>query len=323
MSGLTDKLSLQDRAFHLLKTMIDDGRLAPGEKLLEAHVSKAFGISRSPARHALRRLCEQKLIQAGQGRGYTVAGHADAPRAAQHATLATIKIPPVARWESMYDQLEQAICTSALFSAVRIIEDRVATHFNVSRTVVREVLARMHSVGLVNKDALGRWIAAQVTPEKTHHLYEIRWLLEPQALLQAAPRVTESILRQARETVVQSLDGFPREGFDTDVVENDLHVRLLSFCPNVEILQVLARTRILFVPTRYLFDPVLHIPLSLIEDALKEHLHIYDLLLRRQTPAAAEALRTHLQRADDRWLRRFNSAEHLTNGAIPPYLMPL
>lgn len=313
---------MQDRAFQLLKTMIDDGRLSPGEKLLEAHVSKAFGISRSPARYALRKLCEQQLIREVQGRGYEVAGKRDVQRVPQHAMLDEIKIPAVARWEGMYNQLEQTICTSVIFNSVRIIEERVAEHFHVSRTVVRDVLARMHSVGLVSKETSGRWIAPQVTPEKTRHLYEIRWLLEPQALLQAAPRVPESYLRQARERVVQSLDGFPREGFDTDVVENDLHVTLLSYCPNVEIIQVLARTRILFVPTRYLFDPVLHIPVSLIEDALKEHLCIYDLLLSHQPQAAAEALRSHLQQADERWLKRFSS-ELQPELQIPDYLIPL
>ena len=37
-----------------------------------------------------------------------------------------------------------------------------------------------------------------------------------------------------------------------------------------------------FVPTRYLFAPGLHIPLSLTEDALEEHFEIYNLLLNGQ-----------------------------------------
>ncbi len=323
MSELTDKHSIQQRAYQLLKSMIDDGRLAPGERLLEAHVAKAFGISRSPARHALNKLCEQQLIHEVQGRGYAVAGERGDRALPQRATLDEIKIPAIARWESMYGQLEQALCASIIFSSVRIIEERVAEHFSVSRTVVRDVLARMHSVGMVTKDAPGRWIAPQVTPERTHHLYEMRWLLEPQALLQAAPRVPRRHLQQARDTLLQSLGGFPRDGFDMDVIETDLHDTLLSYGPNKEILQALARTRILFVPTRYLFDPVLHIPLSLIEDALKEHLHIYDLLLNGENQAAADTLRLHLQRADDRWLQRFNSAFDLPGVQIPAYLIAL
>ena len=54
--AIAGKNSIQDRAYARLKAMIDEGRLLAGERLLEAQVAKAFGISRSPARHALRLL---------------------------------------------------------------------------------------------------------------------------------------------------------------------------------------------------------------------------------------------------------------------------
>ncbi len=321
------RYSIQERAYLLLKGMIDAGRLTPGERLLEAQVAKAFGISRSPARHALKQLCMENLIRESAGRGYEVVGLPREPRqlgkpgpAMRRAVLETVKIQSVPQWERMYGQLERELCTRMIFSSVRIVEERLAEHFGVSRTVVRDVLARMHSVGLVAKDALGGWIAPQVTPDKTHHLYELRWLLEPQALLQAAPHVPAEYLEHARRTVLEALDGFPRENFDTDVVENDLHVRLLSHCPNEEILHALARTRVLFVPTRYLFDPVLHIPLVLIEDALREHARIYELLLAGQATKAAQALHDHLKQADDRWLQRFHGAQSMRQDAMPSYL---
>ncbi len=66
----------------------------------------------------------------------------------------------------------------------------------------------------------------------------------------------------------------------------------------------------LFVPTRYLFDPVLHILLRLIEAALGEHLEIYRLLLEDPAGGAPpRTLRAHLRRADDRWLKRFQGSE--------------
>ena len=239
----------------------------------------------------------------------------------RRAVLDAVKIAAMPQWERMYGQLEQELCAGMIFSSVRIVEERVAEHYGVSRTVVRDVLARMHSVGLVTKDSLGRWIAPQVTPAKTHHLYELRWLLEPQALRQAAPHVPTAYLERGRATVSNALKGFPQEGFDTDVVENDLHVTLLGHCPNEEILHSLARTRVLFVPTRYLLDPVLHIPLALIEDALHEHIAIYDLLLDRRVDEAAQALFDHLKNADDRWLKRFESTAKKRQPALPPYLL--
>lgn len=322
-SAVLDKQSIQGRAYQLLKDMIGEGRLRAGEKLLEAEVAKAFGISRSPARHALRMLCQEKLIRESTGRGYEVAGRRTGQMVGLpcRAVLDNVQILSVPQWERMYGQLERELCTQMIFSSVRIVEERVAEYFGVSRTVVRDVLARMHSVGLVSKDSLGRWVAAKVTPDKTHHMYELRWMLEPEALRQAAAHVPASYLESARTTAADALDGFPREGFDTDVVEHDLHVTLLSHCPNEEILHALARTRVLFVPTRYLFDPVLHIPLDLIEDALREHVQIYTLLLDRKPAQAARALYEHLRQADDRWLQRFQGASVLNPVEMPPYLV--
>ncbi|SDV47337.1 GntR family transcriptional regulator [Chitinasiproducens palmae] len=316
-----ERQSVQDRAYALLKAMIDDGRLAPGQKLLEAQVAKAFGISRSPARYALQMLHREQRVVEARGRGYEVAGAAREAAPGPRAILDEVKIAAVQQWERVYVELERELCARVMFMSVRIVEERVAEHFGVSRTVVRDVLARMHSVGLVSKDTLGRWLANRVTPDKTHHLYEMRWLLEPEALRQAAPLITAAELESKRQTVVEALDGFPRQGFDTDVVEHDLHVHVLSHCPNGEIAHALARTRMLFVPTRYLFDPVLHIPLSSIEEALQEHLRIYELLLARQPNRAAEALHGHLKAADERWLLRFEGAAHASPAELPAYLV--
>ena len=49
--------------------MILDGRLAPGARLNEVHLSQALGISRGPLREALRRLGSQGLIDIVPHRG--------------------------------------------------------------------------------------------------------------------------------------------------------------------------------------------------------------------------------------------------------------
>lgn len=322
MPDSIEKQSVQERAYLLLKAMIGDGRLLPGQKLLEAQVVKAFGISRSPARYALKALCDDSLVKEAPGRGYEVVGNAAASPGPK-AVIEPTAIPSVARWETIYGQVEREICSRMLFADIRIVEDRLAAQFGVSRTVAHDVLSRMHSVGLIAKDRFGRWVARRVTPDQTHHLYELRWLLEPEALRQAAAHVSARDLEIARDSVRDALDGFPREGFDMEKVETDLHVTLLSHCPNGEILQALARTRMLFAPTRHLFDPVLHIPLTLITDALHEHLEIYELLLKHKPAKAAAALSEHLKHADARWLERFAGAGEASLAAPPPYLSPL
>lgn len=51
--------TLQDRVYTRLQNEIATGELAPGSKLLVAHLAERFGTSQAPVREALRRLTEE------------------------------------------------------------------------------------------------------------------------------------------------------------------------------------------------------------------------------------------------------------------------
>jgi DNA-binding GntR family transcriptional regulator len=58
-------------ALHLKKA-ISDGVLMPGERLVEANVAKALGVSRTPVREAIEKLLTERLLSTTQGRGVVV-----------------------------------------------------------------------------------------------------------------------------------------------------------------------------------------------------------------------------------------------------------
>jgi len=318
-----ENLSMQQRAYLLLKEMIEQGRIRPGEKLLEVQVARSFGISRSPARHALQALCKAGMLRDSVGRGYQVAGKAQDGVKGQAASLEGFTIAPSHQWERMYKEVEQELCIRILFGTVRITEERLADHFGVSRTVARDVLARMHSVGLVGKDKLGHWHATRVTPTHIKHLFELRCLLEPEALRQSAPFVTRQQLESALDGIEQTLAAYPARNAAIDRAETDLHIDLLSHCPNREILHALSRTHLLFVPTRYLSDPYLSVPDDILRSAFQEHQQIIELLLARKVAKAAARLHDHIRDADVRWLRRFEITAQMPQTPLPPYLSPV
>ena len=150
---------MRRRVHAMLKSMIADGRIQPGERLLEVKVADAFNVSRSPARATLQALCRERLVRKAQGRGYLVSGSARAESVGRLATLDTVSIHPAPLWEHVYAEVELHLATHILFRSVRLTEEKLAEHYGVSRTVARDVLARMQSVGLVGKDRMGRWIA--------------------------------------------------------------------------------------------------------------------------------------------------------------------
>ncbi|EWY41704.1 GntR family transcriptional regulator [Skermanella stibiiresistens SB22] len=314
--------SLQERAHALLRTMIQDGRIAGGQILQEAQVAKAFGISRSPARHALRSLHLEGLIDESGGKGYVVAGRVEGRADSRMATLDPIKIQATPQWERIYKEVEQELFVRVLFGPIRINEKQLSLHFDVSRTVTRDLLARMHGMGLIVKDQTGHWLARQITSGHIRDLYEMRRLLEPQALLKSLPFVGDVQLRNARDNITRALDSPAPDSAAFDQVERDLHIGIQSFCPNKEILRALERTHLVFGPTRYLFHPFLGVPVEIIDAALREHLDIIDRLLRQDGAGAAQALYDHLMVADDRWLRRFEIIARTTQMRFPPYLSP-
>ena len=110
-----------------------------------------FQVSRSPARATLQALCREQLVRKAQGRGYLVAGTAPANTVGRLATLDAVRIQPAPLWERVYAEVELQLARHVLFRPVRLTEEKLAEHFGVSRTVARDVLARMQSVGLVGK----------------------------------------------------------------------------------------------------------------------------------------------------------------------------
>src|ERR1700716_154277 len=55
-----------------LRNAIGEGRLAPGQRLVVADVTKMFGVSAGPVREAIRRLTGEGLVDITPHRGATV-----------------------------------------------------------------------------------------------------------------------------------------------------------------------------------------------------------------------------------------------------------
>lgn len=312
--------SLQQQAYLILKERIKEGELQAGDRLLEVHVANAFGISRSPARHALAMLHNEKLLVENGKRGYYVAGNGVRSDNERLAPISPQKLTVPRQWELIYKKVEQDLFVFMLFGSVRINDVRLAEHYDVSRTVTRDLLAHMHGLGIIAKAPSGHWIAHRITPERIRDLYELRALLEPRALSTAASYIPRSMLTEFRRNIERARLTSPPDSSRFDQIERDLHIRALSFCSNKEILTALGRTHILFGPTRYLYNQLLGIPKDLIQAAIEEHHQIIEHLIDGEIELAANGLRQHLEAAVSRWLLRFNITVEKTTVDLPLYL---
>lgn len=179
----------------------------------------------------------------------------------------------------------------------------------------------MQNVGMVSKDGFGHWFAEQVSPARIRHLFEIRTILEPEALRQAAPPFSREELERISHSLRSPESGRPTEMSTLGRVETEMHVDLLSHCPNREIIHALNRTHVLFVPSLYLVDPNLNVTRDILETVFQEHLMIVDELLDKNIRKASANLRRHLEGAHSRWMVRFKIAAKSPFPALPPYLI--
>ena len=101
----------------------------------------------------------------------------------------------------MYDRIRSAIVESRYAPGQRLIEQKIAEEFDLSRTPVREAIRRLEAEGLVvterNRGAMVRTVA----PNEVRDLYELRTRLESYAAELAAQRISPAELDELRDAV--------------------------------------------------------------------------------------------------------------------------
>src|SRR4051812_5841977 len=73
LTPIGEQRSLQERTYQSMRLAILEGRYVPGERIYEAEVAKALGVSRNPVREAVRRLQQDGLLDVRPHYGIYVA----------------------------------------------------------------------------------------------------------------------------------------------------------------------------------------------------------------------------------------------------------
>jgi DNA-binding GntR family transcriptional regulator len=311
-----------------VRTNIATGRLCPGLVLLEGPIATLMKTSRAPVQAALRILEEEGLIRRFDGRGYIVGGpnSKDGPIRRDLAKLGlriSNEIDSALQnrglWERVYDEVEAAVAASLIFGDFRIIESELGDYYGVSRTVVRDVLSRLHERGLITKTASSHWVASALTAQSVRERFELRGLMEPEAIRRAAEqteydKIAEE-LRQANERNAALQEA--RNWVDHDRI---LMTHCLMRGPNTQLIELIQQNRLpLAAASRALTK------LGLPEDvnAAGEYLVLFELIAGRAIEAAAIYWRSHLASLAEKNLARLKIVAVISDPPVGlPYLTP-
>ncbi|MFC6487779.1 GntR family transcriptional regulator [Nitratireductor sp. GCM10026969] len=316
---------LHEQIQRLLTDEIYAGRFSPGDHLTEQSVAERFGVSRGPVRNAFRRLEGEGLLDRN-AKGMTVAVNRNHPRSKAASGGQEPSRPPfveaTASWEAIYHEVAEATVIHAAYGDWRMIETELARYFGVSRTVAREVLARLEHRGVLRKEPGHRWHLPKLDEMRVVNLYEMRKLLEPEALVQAAEKAPRDFLHEMRRGLLAALEHqelLPAAEFDR--LERQLHVDLLSYARNDLLRETLHHFHALlftnvnvYRATRSKFgrDPF-----------PGEHLEIVDRLLDGDLQSARQKMSEHMDISIERALDRLAYMNEYVPLRQKPYLAPL
>jgi DNA-binding GntR family transcriptional regulator len=187
-----------------------------------------------------------------------------------------------------YQSIKTAIRDGIYRPGDRLREDEVAKRFGISRTPVREALARLQDKGLLEV-ASGRGLSVTVLDmQRTFELYALREEMEGVVARFAAQHATQIEI----DNLTRLNDSFAKlaDPLEASGLNRIFHDRLHDA----------ARNRYLQVAVEELHDSIALLPTTTfhqpgrIAEAAAEHAAIIDAISRRDADAAWQASRQHI-----------------------------
>lgn len=326
--GLTGS-RLNRLVFEVLRDHIANGTFGSGLVIREADVVRTFGVGRAPARMALRRLRDEGLVHKSAGYGFVVgastAQHGFTPLDATGLVLSDAVRAALGQrnWRNhIYPEVEKRIAACLIYGRFRINQSSLAEFFGVSRTIAHEVLTTLERVNLVHQGRNARWYAGPLTVDAIKESYELRWVLEPIALRQAARQFSPAQLARACEHIRIAQETPTPTPDQLNRVERDLHQEMVLKCGNAQMRNVLRTCQLPIISSygtvaRHVNE---HRLSSGVPEMLEDHRRVLDNLVAGRIDDAAGALEAHIRRGCAFTLPHFLDPPPLNPAVVPPFM---
>ena len=307
----------------VLRTNIQRGTLPEGLVLLEGPIAAVMQTSRVPVQSALRLLMSEGLVHRFEGRGYLVGqeGKGIAPLRRDIREF-TLDVPNAVdnalqtrgTWRHVYEEVEEQVASCQIFGEFRIVETELSEYLGVSRTVARDVLARLQERGLIRKNASSHWIAGPLTARTLREKFELRSIIEPAALRMSAPYIRYAEVEHLLEKIDSGVM-IPPESLSEALVE-----LCIAQAPNMTLVEMIRSNRLLLSSVNRALTS-LGLPND--EATSDQYRTLFELIARHPIDSASEYLRDQVQITAQRNLARMKIVAVISEtGAFAPYLLP-
>ena len=195
--------------------------------------------------------------------------------------------------QTAYELLKQRIVNCRFEPGMFLNTVELQESFGISRTPIREALARLEQDGLVNFYPQKGYVVSGVGLTTVSAIYETRSLIEPHIVREYGHRVDAETLKGMAKRFDSA---FSEETPDMEIhmgYDDEFHALFYAACPNSYLVRVLediaAQAQRVRILSRYAGVKL--------RGLAREHLEIIDAMLARDFPLAAGKMEEHLAMA--------------------------
>ncbi len=206
------------------------------------------------------------------------------------AAMQTPAAAPSSTTRAIVEAITRAIIDHRLQPGTKLAEQKLADHFGVSRTLVRQALFQLSQNRLIRMEpARGAFVAAPSAAE-ARQVFQVRRMLEAEMVRAFVLAVTPARLRALREHVAKEKAAVAGgDAPSRNELLGDFHVRMAELLGNDVLAQMLGE-----LVSRCALITLMYQSASAAEHSHDEHAEIVRALAARDAERAVELMTQHL-----------------------------
>jgi DNA-binding GntR family transcriptional regulator len=193
--------------------------------------------------------------------------------------------------DEIYEKIYVAILEHRLHPGTKLVEERMAEIFGVSRARIREVLARLAHEQVVEIVPQRGAFVAKPTIEQALDVFEARRLIEPAVVRRLIETLTPEKLARLRRHQELELDARRRDDKRTVIrLSGEFHSLAAELAGNTALERAMREMSVLTCLMIFLYDAP-----TATSCRADEHSQIIDAISKRDAPRAERLMLEHLQ----------------------------
>ena len=196
----------------------------------------------------------------------------------------------VSTTQHIVQALTKAIVEHRLAPGVKLVEQKLADHFGVSRTLVRQALYQLENQRLIVLEPARGAFVASPSIEEASQVFEVRQMLEAQMTRHFAEQATPAQIKSLREHVAQEKAAVD-SGDAPGRIEllGDFHVRMAELMGNSVLAELLSD-----LISRCALITLMYQSTHAAQESNEEHSRIVEALAKGDAEKAVALMNAHL-----------------------------